>query len=222
MFDLPRFTDRDDAGRRLAAAVRRRYAQAPHPIVLALPRGGVPVAAHIAQELRAPLDVCVVRKLGVPGHEELAMGAIASGGARVLNPEVITQLDVSADDIADMVAKEEVELRRRESAYRGTRRLPELSGRTVIVVDDGAATGASMRVAVQALRQLGPRAIVVALPVASRDAVRMLSAVADDCVCLFEPEPFYGVGAWYRDFSQLVDNDVRELLLAQERRLAVG
>jgi predicted phosphoribosyltransferase len=221
VFDLPRFADRDQAGRRLGAALRR-YAREPSLIVLALPRGGVPVGARIAEALNAPLDVCIVRKLGVPGYEELAMGAIASGGARVLNTEMIEQLGYPPDLVDSIIEREEAEVRRRESTYRGNRPFPDLTGRTVIVVDDGAATGASMRAAVAALRQLRARKIVVALPVASREAVRLLSAAADDCVCLFEPEPFYGVGAWYTDFSQLSDAEVRALIADSERSEGSG
>lgn len=206
-----RFVDRDHAGRLLGRALLR-YRGQPELIVLALPRGGVPVAARVAESLDAALDVCVVRKIGVPGHEELALGAIASGGARVFNRDVVEQLGLPASTIERLVADEERELLRRESAYRGDRPFPDLRGRSVIVVDDGAATGASMRVAVQALRQLGPRLIVAAVPIASREAARILAAEADDCVCLAEPEPFYGVGAWYEDFSQLTDADVRAAL----------
>lgn len=216
MFDLQRFANRDEAGRRLGTALRR-YAQDRHVIVLALPRGGVPVGARIAEALNAPLDVCIVRKLGVPGYEELAMGAIASGGARVMNAEVIAQLGYPPHLIDRIVEREEREVRRRERMYRGDRPFPDLADRTVIVVDDGAATGASMRVAVVALRQLRPRKIVVALPVASREAVRAVSAAADECVCLLTPEPFYGVGAWYEDFSQLSDAEVRTLIADSER-----
>lgn len=215
MYAEPRFVDRDHAGRLLGIALSR-YRGQPELIVLALPRGGVPVAARVADSLGAPLDVCVVRKVGVPGHEELALGAIASGGARIFNRDVVEQLDLSSAAMDRLIAEEESELRRRESAYRGDRPFPDLHGRTVIVVDDGAATGASTRVAVRALRQLGPRRIVVALPVASREAVRMLAAEADDCVCLAKPEPFYGVGAWYEDFSQLTDDDVRAVLARGE------
>lgn len=218
MFDLPRFTNRDQAGQRLGRALQR-YMADPSVIVLALPRGGVPVGARIAEALNAPLDVCIVRKLGVPGHEELAMGAVASGGARVLNTELIEQLDVSPEVVDQIIEREQGEIRRRESLYREQRPFPELGGRTVIVVDDGAATGASMRAAVVALRELRPGKIVVALPVASRDAVDLLSSAADECICLSEPEPFYGVGAWYRDFSQLSDSEVRVRLAASERRM---
>jgi putative phosphoribosyl transferase len=221
MFDLPRFADRDEAGRRLGAALRG-YARERDLIVLALPRGGVPVAARIAEALHAPLDVCIVRKLGVPGFEELAMGAIASGGARVLNTEMIAQLGYPQEVVDRIVEREEHEVRRRESLYRGDRPFPDLAGRTVIVVDDGAATGASMRAAVVALRQLRPRKIVVALPVASREAARLLSAAADDCVCLLQPEPFYGVGAWYEDFTQLADDDVRAMIADSEQSEGSG
>jgi predicted phosphoribosyltransferase len=217
-FDVPRFADRDQAGRRLGMALRQ-YDGDPNAIVLALPRGGVPVGARVAEALHAPLDVCVVRKLGVPGYEELALGAVASGGACVRNTELIAQLGYPSDVVDEIIAREKAEVRRRESLYREQRPFPDLTGRTVIVVDDGAATGASMRVAVMALRQLRPQRIVVALPVASRDAVELLSSAADDCVCLFEPEPFYGVGAWYRDFSQLSDREVREWLAASEQRV---
>ena len=211
IYGEPQLADRDHAGRLLARAVAR-YRGQPEVIVLALPRGGVPVAAPIAESLDAPLDVCIVRKIGVPGHEELALGAIASGGARVFNRDVLDQLDLPMATIEQLVADEERELLRRESAYRGDRPFPELRGRTVIVVDDGAATGASMLVAVRALRQLEPRMIIVALPIASREAFRLLAAEADDCVCLAQPEPFYGVGMWYEDFSQLTDTDVRAVL----------
>ena len=213
------FVDRYDAGRRLGIALQGHAENRPL-IVLGLPRGGVPVAARVAEALSAPLDICVVRKLGVPGQEELAFGAIASGGARVLNSDVIGPLGILPGVIESVVAREELELRRRETTYRGPRRFPVLAGETVIVVDDGAATGASMRAAVVALRQLGPRSVVVALPVASREAVRLLNAVADDCVCIIEPEPFYGVGLWYRDFSETSDAEVRLLLAEAERRWA--
>jgi putative phosphoribosyl transferase len=182
----------------------------------------VPVAARIAEALNAPLDVCIVRKLGVPGFEELAMGAIASGGALVLNTEMIAELGYAQEVVDRIVDREEREVRRRESIFRGDRPFPDLSGRTVIVVDDGAATGASMRAAVVALRQLRPRRIVVALPVASREAARLLSAAADDFVCLLEPEPFYGVGSWYGDFTQLSDGEVRAMITDSEQSEGSG
>lgn len=217
MLVTPHFADRYDAGRRLGVALRK-YATDRPLIVLGLPRGGVPVASCVAQEIDAPLDIFVVRKLGVPGHEELALGAIASGGARVLNDDVIGQLGIPPRAIEHVVTQEQRELERREANYRGARHFPVLGGETVIVVDDGAATGASMRVAVIALRQLGPRAIIAALPVASRDALQTLAAVADVCVCLVEPEPFFGVGLWYKDFSETSDAEVRVLLAAARRR----
>ncbi len=216
MHATPHFIDRYDAGHRLAGALRGYAIERPL-IVLGLPRGGVPVAARVAEELDAPLDIFVVRKLGVPGHDELAFGAIGSGKARVLNREVIGQLGITPNQIERVVAVEERERERRETAYRGQRRFPVLAGETVIVVDDGAATGASMRVAIRALRQLGPRAIIAAVPVASRDAFRLLSDEADTCVTIITPEPFYGVGLWYQDFSQTSDTEVR-LLLADARR----
>ena len=215
------FTNRYDAGRRLGEALGDRADDRPL-IVLGLPRGGVPVASCVAEALDAPLDVCVVRKLGVPGHEEVALGAIASGGARVLNDDVIEMLGITPPVIEQIVAREQRELRRREDVYRGTRRFPPLAGETVIVVDDGAATGASMAAAVTALRQLGPKAIVAAVPVASREAAHALTSVADDCTFLIQPEPFYGVGLWYKDFSEVSDGEVRELLADAQRRHASG
>ena len=212
-----RFRNRRDAGRALATRLME-YADQPDVMVLALPRGGVPVGYEVALALHAPLDVFLVRKLGTPGQEELALGAIASGGARVLNGDVIGQLGISPQVIEQVVVEQERELQRRIAAYRGDRRFPVLAGETVIVVDDGAATGASMRVAVTALRQLGPRAIIAALPVASVEAVRWLNEVVDECVCLFALERFYGVGLWYRDFSQVSDAEVRVLLADAQRR----
>jgi predicted phosphoribosyltransferase len=211
VFPKPFFADRYDAGQRLGSALAETPIARP-VIVLGLPRGGVPVAARVAHALAAPLDVFVVRKLGVPGHEELGFGAVASGGARVLNMDVIRHLGLSSTSIERVVAQENAELQRRELAFRDGRELPKLAGVSVVLVDDGAATGASMRAAVVALRQLRAREIIVALPVASREAVQMLSASADKCVCLFEPEPFYGVGLWYRDFAQTSDEEVRASL----------
>ena len=211
------FLDRDDAGRQLGRALLAHANDRPL-IVLALPRGGVPVAARVAEALDAPLDVCLVRKLGLPGHEEYAMGAIASGGVRVLNRDVITSLRIAPSSIERVIERESAELHRREVAYRGDRHFPSLIGESVILVDDGAATGASMRVAVEALRQAKPRAIVVALPVASHGAAQMLRDVADDCVTLIEPEPFYAVGYWYSDFSEVSDDDVRAELAGARRR----
>ncbi len=203
--------DREEAGRRLARALAR-YADRSDVVVLALPRGGVPVGDGIARALRVPLDVFMVRKLGVPGHEEYAMGAIATGGVMTLNDEVVQELRIPGPLIAQVAARERRELARRERAYRGERPFPSLNGQTVILVDDGLATGATMRAAVTALRHQTPRRIVVAVPVASRSACAELGALADDLVCLETPEPFGAVGAWYEDFSQVSDEEVRDLL----------
>jgi len=188
------------------------YADRPDVLVLALPRGGVPVAFEVAGALRAPLDVFLVRKLGVPGHEELAMGAIASGGVRVINHEVVDYLNVSRDVINSVAQKEQQELQRRESVYRSARPLPDVRGKTVILVDDGLATGSSMKAAVLALRQRQPAKIVVAVPVAAPSICRELQREADEVVCAMTPEPFQAVGSWYQDFSQTTDDEVRALL----------
>jgi predicted phosphoribosyltransferase len=207
----PFFRDRSEAGRLLAAKLAR-YAERPDVLVLALPRGGVPVAYEVARALGAPLDVFIVRKLGVPGQEELAMGAVASGGVRVLNQEVVHALRVP-DYVVDAVAEWELlELARRERVYRGERPFPDLRGRTVILVDDGLATGATMHAAVQALRQKQPARLVVAVPTAAPETCEELSAEVDEVVCAITPEPFYAVGIWYEDFSQTTDEEVRELL----------
>lgn len=208
---FPVFSDRVDAGRQLAARLKT-FSDRQDVIILALPRGGVPVASEIAQALHVPVDVFVVRKLGVPGHRELAMGAIASGGVRVLNDEVVQSLAIPDNAIDAVAAEEQRELERRERAYRGTRRLPEIRGRTVIIVDDGLATGSTMRAAVAALRQQNPARIVVAVPVAPPSTCRELQAEADDVVCLATPEPFSAVGLWYRDFTETSDAEVRDLL----------
>ena len=190
------------------------YAGRDDVIVLALPRGGVPVAFEVAQRVRVPLDVCVVRKLGVPGHEELAMGAIASGGVRVLNEDVLYVLP-DAQSIVEMVtAIEREELKRRERDYRGDRPAPEVRGRTVILVDDGLATGATMRAAAAALRQQGAAKIIVAVPVGAPITCHEIRSVADEVVCLQTPGSFMGVGQYYEDFSQTTDEEVRELLAA--------
>lgn len=205
-----RFSNREDAGRQLADLVEGQVG--PGAIVLALPRGGVPVAAEVAQRLQAPLDVLLVRKLGVPGHEELAMGAIASGGVRVFNEDLLAQLGIDPAEMEQVRQAEQQELQRRERLYRGDRPLPELEGREVVLVDDGLATGASMRAALMALRQYRPRRIIVAVPVAPPETVAELEGEVDQVVCLLAPEVFYGVGAWYDDFTQTTDEEVRALL----------
>jgi predicted phosphoribosyltransferase len=205
------YRDRYDAGRILASQLMA-YADRADVLVLALPRGGVPVAHEIAQALHAPLDVFLVRKLGLPGHEELAMGAIASGGVRVLNDDVVRVLQVPDDVIETVAAAEQQELERRERLYRGERPPLDVRGKIVILVDDGLATGASMRAAVAALRQMGPARIVVAVPVGSAETCAEMHDVADEVVCGYTPEPFRAVGLWYEDFSQTTDAEVRELL----------
>lgn len=208
--DLP-YQNRIQAGRRLAEALKD-YAGRPDVLVLGLPRGGLPVAAEVARALGAELDLIVVRKLGTPGQEELAMGAIASGGAKVLNDELIRQLNISEKTIDKVAGEERKELQRREQAYRGDRPAPQVRDRQVILVDDGIATGATMRSAVKALKQLGPARLIVAVPVAPPDTVEALRSEADEVVCLATPEPFWGVGRWYEDFAQTTDDEVRQTL----------
>jgi predicted phosphoribosyltransferase len=205
------FRDRSEAGRVLAARLTA-YAGRPDVLVLALPRGGVPVAFEVAQALHAALDIFLVRKLGVPGHEELAMGAIASGGVRVLNEDVVRGLDIPEEVIASVAAQARQELERRERLYRGQRPPPDVRDRIVILVDDGLATGSTMRAAVAALRQQGPKRIVVAVPVGAADTCAEFANEADEAVCARTPEPFYAVGLWYEDFTQTTDEEVRELL----------
>ena len=204
------FQDRREAGRKLGAALGKFAGM--DTVVLALPRGGVPVGFEVAQALHAPLDVFVVRKLGVPGQEELAMGAIASGGVRVLNRTIIDGLAIAPEQIAAVAAREQRELERREHDYRGSRGPRDVRDRTAILVDDGVATGSSMRAAVRALRQKGPREIVVAVPVASRYICDELQEEADQTVCLYTPLDFFAVGQWYKQFSQTSDEEVRALL----------
>jgi predicted phosphoribosyltransferase len=204
------FLDRSDAGARLAALLAGSWAGRPDVIVLGVPRGGVPVAYEVAKALDAPLDVFTVRKLGVPGHEELAFGAVGPGGVRVLNPDVVAQLP---ERIVEAVTAEQRRVRdERELSYRGDGPPPAVAGRTAILVDDGLATGASMRAAVTALRQMDPAAIVVAVPVGTADACQAIGAEADEVVCALTPEPFVAVGAWYDDFSPTSDAAVRDLL----------
>lgn len=211
MFTRARFRDRTDAGRALAAELAG-YRGAPGVLVLALPRGGVPVAYEVARALGAPLDVFLVRKLGVPGHEELALGAIATGGVRVLNDHVVRGARVSPEQIEAVAAREQAELERREREYRGGRPPPEIRGRVVILVDDGLATGATMRAAAEAVARQGPARVVIAVPVAAAETCRALSRQVDEVVCAETPEPFWGVGMWYQDFGQTTDEEVRALL----------
>ena len=214
------FRDRADAGQALGAVLAGRWA-GEDVRVLALPRGGVPVAAPVAAALGAPLDVLVVRKLGVPRHPELAMGAIALGGVRVLNDHVMRSMGVTADELADVTASEEQELRRRERDYRGDRPQAHLSGATVVLVDDGLATGATMRAAVDAVRTKDPRRIVVAVPVGAPESCAALADTADDVVCVHSPADFRAVGACYRDFGQTSDDEVRRLLARRTPELVV-
>lgn len=209
---ITRYLNRTEAGRELATKLSK-FAGRGDVIVLALPRGGVPVAVEVARALRAPLDVFVVRKLGVPGHEELAFGAIASGGVRVFAEDTIRGLRLTLPMIEAVIEMEEKELTRRERLYRGDRPLLELRGKTVIIVDDGLATGASMLAAVRAVRAYEPAQVVVAVPVAARETCGDMDEEADVvCVCALEPAPFYGVGMWYYDFSQTSDEEVQALL----------
>ncbi len=202
------FRDRADAGRQLGEVLKPRYGDRPDVLVLALPRGGVPVAYEASRILNAPLDIFVVRKLGVPGHEELAMGAIATGGAIVFNDEVLSNLAIPQAAIDRVIERERQELERRERHYRGNRPPLDVKNRTAILVDDGLATGASMHAAVQAVRALGPAAIVIAVPAAARSTCARLRPFVDDIVCVVTPEPFYAVSAWYDDFSQTTDEEV--------------
>ncbi|MFU8806082.1 MAG: phosphoribosyltransferase family protein, partial [Bradymonadaceae bacterium] len=205
------FVDRRDAGRKLAARLEQSEL-CPDALILGLPRGGVPVAFEVARHLGRPLDVFIVRKLGVPGHGELAMGAIATGDVQVLNESLIRGLVIRPDDIAAVVAREEEELRRREVLYRNSRARAKIEGRTVVLVDDGLATGATMAVAVKAVAEQNPREIIVAVPVASGEAFRLLQNQVARIITYATPSPFFGVGAWYEDFSQTTDDEVRDLL----------
>lgn len=212
--------DRSEAGRRLAAALAR-YADRSDVLVLALPRGGVPVAFEVARRLRAPLDVFVVRKLGVPGQEELAMGAIASGGLRVLNRRLVQSLGITPAAVERVTSAETRELERREREYRGDRPPAPVQGRTIILVDDGLATGSTMTAAIDALRVQDPARIVVAAGVGAPQACAALSGLADECVCAVRPPVLDGVGRWYADFSPTTDAEVRDLLERAAQDLAV-
>jgi len=212
------FRDRRQAGRALADRLTHYHGR-PELLVLALPRGGVAVGFEVAHALHAPLDVFVVRKLGFPGHEEYAMGAIASGGVRVMNPA--SGISVSPDELAAVVAREQDELIRRERLYRGDRPAVSVRGRTVLVVDDGLATGSTMRAAVLAIRQQQPARLTVAVPVGARGTCRQLTAEADEVVCAAMPEPFRAVGLWYEDFPQATDDEVHDLLEEARREQAM-
>lgn len=218
MYGGTAFADRREAGRQLAKALEH-HAGEKGLLVLALPRGGVPVGYEVARALGAELDILLVRKLGTPGQPELAMGAIASGGIEVINPRIVQALGISEQQIQEVAREEYAELQRRETAYRGDRPFPEVSGRTVILVDDGLATGASMKAAIQALKTLEPGKIIVAVPVAPPDTLRSLESEVDEVVALMAPPAFAAVGQWYVDFGQTSDEEVRELLQAawQER-----
>ncbi|HZQ10930.1 MAG TPA: phosphoribosyltransferase [Anaerolineae bacterium] len=205
------FRDRRDAGRRLAAKLKQ-YANQPNVMVLALPRGGVPVAYEVAKALNAPLDLFLVRKLGTPGHEELALGAIASGGVLDLNQDIIRALNIPNYLIEQISNQEYQELTRREQLYRAGLPPLDMRGKTVILVDDGLATGSSMRAAVSALRQLRPARIVVAVPVASEETCDAFRDLVDEIICAVTPMPFFAVGSWYEDFSQTTDEEVIDLL----------
>ncbi|MBE0556804.1 MAG: phosphoribosyltransferase [Proteobacteria bacterium] len=211
-----RFRDRAQAGQYLAERLPQ-YANVPDAVVLGLPRGGVVVASEVARKLTLPLDIFLVRKLGVPGYEELAMGAIASGGVRVMNEDVLRQISVSESAIEAVTRREERELLRREEAYRGNRPHLDVKDLTVILVDDGLATGATMRAAVKALRRRGPRRLVVAVPTAAPDTCDEFRAEVDEILCAMTPTPFHAVGAWYEDFSQTTDEEVQQLLKAARR-----
>jgi putative phosphoribosyl transferase len=206
-----RFRNRSEAGRILARELAD-YAGRDDVVVLALPRGGVPVGYELAKELGAPLDVFVVRKVGVPGYEELAMGAVATGGVLVLDERMVRRLGISAAEVERAVAAEQRELERRETAYREGREPPDLEGKTVILVDDGLATGASMRAAALAVRRHNPARVVVAVPLAAAETCNEFRDEVDEVVCALTPAPFYAVGLWYDDFSQTTDEEVRELL----------
>ena len=211
------FTNRREAGRILAELLRGHVPRS-NVVVLALPRGGVPVAYEVAAALDAPLDVFVVRKLGVPGNEEYAIGAIASDDIAMVDARTVAVLGLSRHDIDRIVEEERRELGRRERLYRRGRPFPDLAGKTVVLVDDGLATGATMRAAVEALRSRGPAAVIAAVPVASREACAMVAAAADECVCALTPAPFHGVGKWYANFSQTTDDEVLDLLARADTR----
>ena len=205
------FQDRSEAGRVLAKRLEQ-YKNRPDTLVLALPRGGVPVAYEVARALHAPMDIFLVRKLGVPGHEEVAMGAIASGGIRILNEDLTRQINIPERIIDAVTAREQEELERHERLYRGARRVPSIRGKTVIVIDDGLATGSTMKAAIAALRQQQPAKLIVAVPTAPPETCESLRTDADEVICAVTPDPFWAVGAWYRGFDQTTDEEVHDLI----------
>jgi putative phosphoribosyl transferase len=215
---MKRFLNRREAGRELARQLLQ-YADHSDVIILALPRGGVPVAYQVALALKAPLDVLIVRKLGLPGREELAIGAIASGGIQILNQDIVHALDIDQSIINSVLQQELQELARREESYRGNRPAPEIKDHTVIIIDDGLATGASMRAAVMGVRTQSPARIVVAVPAAAPQAIDLLQTEVDEIVYVIAPDPFDGVGKWYEDFSQTTDEEVSSLLDNANRQL---
>ncbi|HVT62191.1 MAG TPA: phosphoribosyltransferase [Legionellaceae bacterium] len=208
---MDRFVDRREAGIILAGYLKD-YIRLPNSIVLALPRGGVPVAYEIAQALSIPLDILIVRKLGVPGHEELAMGAIASDDTVILNEKLLNQLDIDQSSVNTILQKEQEELVRRAHLYRGNRTFPTLNGKTIILVDDGIATGATMQAAVSSLRKHTPASIIIAVPVAAQETCEEMAKIVDQVICPLQPIHFYAVGMWYEHFSQVSDKEVIELL----------
>jgi predicted phosphoribosyltransferase len=210
--------NRTEAGQLLAVRLAT-YANCPDVLVLALPRGGVPVAFEIARKLHLPLDVCLVRKLGVPRHKELAMGAIAAKDTIFINRDVVDWLHIPQEVIEQVAAQEKEELERRDRAYRGNRPFPELRDRIVILVDDGIATGATIRAAIATLRQQQPKEIIVAVPVVAPSVYQELKAEVDKVICLKKPEPLHSISLWYEDFSQTTDEEVRDLLAQAEREL---
>ncbi|MFL5515597.1 MAG: phosphoribosyltransferase [Gemmatimonadales bacterium] len=218
---LGRYHNRFDAGRRLATALTK-YGGRPDVLVLALPRGGVPIGAEVARALHAALDVFIVRKLGVPSQPQLAMGALASGGVRVIDPSVMQQFGVTVAELAAVAAAERQELERRERLYREGRPSPDVAGRTVILVDDGLATGATMKAAAMALQAQHPGRLIVAVPIAPPETCAALGALVDEVVCAATPEPFLSVGMWYEDFSETSDEEVRELLAQAAQVLPAG
>jgi len=218
---MDRYTDRQAAGKALAAELKA-YRSNPDVIVLALPRGGVPVAFEVAKELHVALDVFIVRKLGVPWHEELAMGALAAGGVTVFNDDIIRDLMVSKEAIQRVIADEKAELHRRELAYRGNIPFPDLKNKIVILVDDGIATGATMRAAIKALRQLNPKKIIMAVPVAEYNTCEKMRPLVDQIICPLRPDNFYAVGAWYENFSQTSDEEVYTLLKEAKKFAKTG